>query len=59
MVGGGIFKPQVTARSMTSVIPSKVKWMKAAVAGFDLSIIRLFWKDANLFNIKRWSSVRV
>ncbi|MEW0971847.1 TIGR01244 family sulfur transferase [Acinetobacter baumannii] len=35
MVGGGIFKPQVTARSMASVIPSKVKWMKAAVAGFD------------------------
>ncbi|WP_368574944.1 TIGR01244 family sulfur transferase [Acinetobacter baumannii] len=35
MVGGGIFKSQVTARSMTSVIPSKVKWMKAAVAGFD------------------------
>ncbi|EMU07293.1 NAD(FAD)-dependent dehydrogenase, partial [Acinetobacter baumannii ABNIH14] len=34
-MGGGIFKPQVTARSMTSVIPSKVKWMKAAVAGFD------------------------
>ncbi|ENW43734.1 TIGR01244 family protein [Acinetobacter baumannii] len=35
MVGGGIFKPQVTARPMASVIPSKVKWMKAAVAGFD------------------------
>ncbi|MEX7478222.1 TIGR01244 family sulfur transferase, partial [Acinetobacter baumannii] len=35
MVGGGIFKPQVTARSMVSVIPLKVKWMKAAVAGFD------------------------
>ncbi|NUG24080.1 TIGR01244 family sulfur transferase [Acinetobacter lactucae] len=35
MVGGGIFKPQVTARSMASVIPAKVKWMKAAVAGFD------------------------
>ncbi|HFE9759530.1 TPA: TIGR01244 family sulfur transferase [Acinetobacter baumannii] len=35
MVGGGIFKPQVTARSMASVIPSKVEWMKAAVAGFD------------------------
>jgi len=35
MVGAGIFKPQVTARSMASVIPSKVKWMKAAVAGFD------------------------
>ncbi|NYB17275.1 MAG: TIGR01244 family phosphatase [Acinetobacter baumannii] len=35
MVGGGIFKPQITARSMASVIPSKVKWMKAAVAGFD------------------------
>ncbi len=35
MVGGGIFKPQVTARPMTSVIPAKVKWMKAAVAGFD------------------------
>ncbi|MDC4337734.1 NAD(P)/FAD-dependent oxidoreductase [Acinetobacter baumannii] len=35
MVGGGIFKPEITARSMVSVIPSKVKWMKAAVAGFD------------------------
>ncbi len=35
MVGGGIFKPEVTAREMAAVIPSKVKWIKAAVAGFE------------------------
>ena len=35
MVGGGIFKPEVTAREMAAVIPSKAKWIKAAVAGFE------------------------
>ncbi len=35
MVGGGVFNPSTTATTMASVIPSKAKWVKAAVAGFD------------------------
>jgi sulfide:quinone oxidoreductase len=35
MAGAGLFTPESTARKMNSVMPSKVKWMKAAVAGFD------------------------
>jgi sulfide:quinone oxidoreductase len=35
MVGGGIFKPATTVKTMASVIPSKAKWIQAAVAGFD------------------------
>ncbi len=34
-VGGGIFKPEVTARTMGSLIPRGVDWIKAAVAAFD------------------------
>ncbi len=35
MVGGGIFKPEDTIRPMADVIPSGVRWEKAAVAEFD------------------------
>jgi sulfide:quinone oxidoreductase len=35
MVGGGIFRPETTARPMASLIPAGVQWIKAAVAGFD------------------------
>ena len=35
LVGGGVFKPEKTVKTMASVIPSGVKWIKAAVAGFD------------------------
>jgi sulfide:quinone oxidoreductase len=35
MVGAGLFSPESTARKMASVMPAKVKWMKAIVAGFD------------------------
>jgi sulfide:quinone oxidoreductase len=35
MVGGGIFKPEKTVRTMASLIPKKVQWIKAAVAAFD------------------------
>jgi sulfide:quinone oxidoreductase len=35
MVGGGIFKPSTTVKTMASVIPSKAKWIKAAVAAFE------------------------
>lgn len=35
MVGGGIFQPEDTARTMGSLIPRGVKWIKAAVAAFE------------------------
>lgn len=35
MVGGGIFTPQQTAKAMAAVLPRRVTWIKAAVAGFE------------------------
>jgi sulfide:quinone oxidoreductase len=35
MVGGGVFDAQSTARTMGSVIPKGVHWIKAAVAAFE------------------------
>ena len=35
MVGGGIFKARTTARTMASLIPKGVHWIKAAVAAFE------------------------
>lgn len=35
LVGAGIFTPQQTARTMASLIPKGVKWIKAAVAAFE------------------------
>ncbi|MFT6914914.1 MAG: sulfide:quinone oxidoreductase [Motiliproteus sp.] len=35
MVGGGIFEAQQTSRTMGSLIPKGVQWIKAAVAAFE------------------------
>ena len=35
MVGGGIFQPEQTAKTMGSLIPRGVTWIKAAVAAFE------------------------
>lgn len=35
MVGGGIFDPAITAKTMASLIPNGVRWIKAAVAAFE------------------------
>ncbi|WP_170327670.1 bifunctional protein tyrosine phosphatase family protein/NAD(P)/FAD-dependent oxidoreductase [Ruegeria arenilitoris] len=35
MVGGGIFDAQTTAKTMGSLIPKDVHWIKAAVAAFE------------------------
>ncbi len=35
MVGGGIFQPEDTAKTMGSLIPRGVHWIKAAVAAFE------------------------
>ena len=37
MVGGGIFEAQQTAKTMGSLIPRGVQWIKAAVAAFEPS----------------------
>jgi sulfide:quinone oxidoreductase len=34
-VGAGIFDPEVTAKTMASLIPAGVRWIKAAVAAFE------------------------
>lgn len=35
MVGGGIFDAEYTARTMASLIPQGVKWIKSAVSAFE------------------------
>lgn len=35
LVGGGVFEPQTTAKPMGAVLPRRVNWIKAAVAGFE------------------------
>lgn len=35
MVGGGVFEPEQTVRTMGSLIPRGVHWIKAAVAAFE------------------------
>jgi sulfide:quinone oxidoreductase len=35
MVGGGIFQPEQTAKTMASLIPRGVHWIKSAVAAFE------------------------
>ncbi|PKP63862.1 MAG: TIGR01244 family phosphatase, partial [Alphaproteobacteria bacterium HGW-Alphaproteobacteria-8] len=35
MVGAGVFEPQETARTMASLIPKGVHWIKSAVAAFE------------------------
>ncbi|KVN92050.1 NAD(FAD)-dependent dehydrogenase [Burkholderia ubonensis] len=36
MVGAGVFRPETTARRMSDVLPRGVRWIQAAVAGFEL-----------------------
>ncbi|MDF3831917.1 TIGR01244 family sulfur transferase [Cupriavidus basilensis] len=35
LVGGGVFDPRITARTMASVLPHGVQWIRAAVAAFE------------------------
>jgi len=35
MVGGGVFEPEETAKTMGSLIPKGVHWIKSAVAAFE------------------------
>ena len=35
LVGGGVFEPDETVRTLSSVLPRQVHWIKAAVAAFE------------------------
>ncbi|RMT77716.1 FAD/NAD(P)-binding oxidoreductase [Pseudomonas viridiflava] len=45
MLGAGIFTPETTARSMASLIPKGVNWIKAAVATFEPQDNRVTLQD--------------
>ncbi|WP_147476519.1 FAD/NAD(P)-binding oxidoreductase, partial [Pseudomonas coronafaciens] len=47
MVGAGIFEAQSTARSMVSLIPKGVQWIKAAVASFEPQANALTLEDGS------------
>jgi len=50
MVGAGVFKKETTAKSMAAVLPRRVTWIKAAVAGFE--------PDANAVVIEGCRTIR-
>lgn len=50
MVGGGIFRKEQTAKKMAAVLPRRVTWIKAAVAGFE--------PDANAVVIEGCRTIR-
>lgn len=50
MVGGGVFSKKQTAKSMGAVLPRRVTWIKAAVAGFE--------PDANAVVIEGCRTIR-
>lgn len=53
MVGAGIFTPQSTARSMASLIPAGVQWIKAAVATFEPQHNTLTLADGRLLGYQQ------
>ncbi len=53
MVGGGIFQPESTERSMASVIPRNAKWLKAAVAEFNPDNDTVTLDDGRVFGYER------
>lgn len=50
MVGGGVFQPEVTRRSMVSVMPRGVTWLKTAAKSFQ--------PDSNEVTLEDGSTVR-
>ncbi|HUH36878.1 MAG TPA: TIGR01244 family sulfur transferase [Spongiibacteraceae bacterium] len=53
LVGAGIFQPQQTARTMASLIPRGVAWIKAAVAAFDPQRDTVVLEGCRLIGYKR------
>ena len=53
LVGGGAFNPADTVRTMTSVLPSGVKWIKAAVTAFEPKDDAIILEGCRVIKYKR------
>jgi sulfide:quinone oxidoreductase len=53
MVGAGIFAPEETRRTMKSVMPSGVKWIKGAVATFEPDAHTVTLEDGGVVAYKK------
>ena len=53
MVGGGIFEPRQTAKTMGSLIPKDVQWIKAAVAAFEPESDSVILEGCRVIQYKR------
>lgn len=53
MVGGGIFQPAKTAKTMGSLIPKGVHWIKAAVAAFEPANNAIILEGCRVIGYKR------
>jgi sulfide:quinone oxidoreductase len=53
MVGAGIFEAADTARTMASVIPTGVSWIKAAVAAFEPEHNQIILEGCRVVNYKQ------
>jgi len=53
MVGGGIFTPEETARTMGSLIPKGVQWIKAGVTAFEPKTDTVLLEGGRVIKYKR------
>ncbi|MFN4128970.1 MAG: TIGR01244 family sulfur transferase [Paracoccaceae bacterium] len=53
LVGAGVFEPQETARTMASLIPKGVHWIKAAVAAFEPKTNSIILDGCRVLGYKR------
>ena len=53
MVGGGIFEPEETVRTMGSLIPAGVQWLKTAVTAFEPQTDSIILEGCRVIKYKR------
>lgn len=53
MVGGGIFEPEETAKTMGSLIPAGVHWLKTAVTAFEPATDSVILEGCRVIKYKR------
>ncbi|MCP2132588.1 bifunctional protein tyrosine phosphatase family protein/NAD(P)/FAD-dependent oxidoreductase [Bradyrhizobium ottawaense] len=53
LVGAGVFAPSKTVHTMASVMPDRVKWIKAAVAAFEPSTNSVILEGGRIVRYKR------
>jgi sulfide:quinone oxidoreductase len=53
MVGGGVFRPETTARAIAAVLPEKVHWIKAGVAAFEPGKHAVILEDSRVIHYRK------